>query len=194
MAPLKALSETKDSEHFVLSPKVGYFTIAHPPGTFLSPGAFVGRLRVMNCHYDLYLPGKIQGKVIFDEKRDRIIPVEFGQELFRLDPDRQLVETEKEAAPGKKKGNATVEADEGFVITAFTAGIFYQKPSPDAPPFVEVGQKIEKGKALGLIEVMKTFNRIIFHGTDNSDTGTVKKVYVEDSAEVKSGQPLFLIG
>jgi len=194
MAPLKVLSETKDSEHFVLSPKVGYFTIAHPAGTFLSPGAFVGRLRVMNSHYDLFLPGNIQGKVVVDEKRDRIIPVEFGQELFRLNPDEQLVEAEKEAAPGKSKGDVTVEADEGFVITAFTTGIFYIKPAPDAPPFVEVGQKIEKGKALGLIEVMKTFNRIIFHGTDKSDGGTVKKVYVEDAAEVKSGQPLYLIG
>lgn len=193
MAPLTVLSETKDSEHSLLSPKVGYFTIAHPSGTFLSPGAFVGRLRVMNSHYDLYLPGNIQGKVIVDEKRDRIIPVEFGQELFRLNPEQQLVESEKEAAPGKSKGDVTADADEGFVITAFTAGIFYKKPSPDAPSFVEVGQKIEKGKALGLIEVMKTFNRIIFHGTDKADVGTVKKVYVEDAVEVKSGQSLFLI-
>jgi len=193
MAPLKAMSETKDSEHLVLSPKVGYFTIAHPAGTFLSPGAFVGRLRVMNTHYDVYLPGKIQGKIIFDVKRDRVIPVEYGQELFRLNPEHLVTEAGEETAAVKAKGDVTIEEEDGFVVTAFTTGIFYQKPSPDAPPFVEVGQKIEKGKALGLIEVMKTFNRIIFHGTDTADTGTVKKVYVADAAEVKSGQPLFLI-
>jgi acetyl-CoA carboxylase biotin carboxyl carrier protein len=78
-------------------------------------------------------------------------------------------------------------------VKAFTTGIFYAKPSPDAPSFVTVGQEIEKGKALGLIEVMKTFNHIIFQGTDDSSTGTIKKIYVKDSQEVKVGQPLFLI-
>ncbi len=41
---------------------------------------------------------------------------------------------------------------------------------------------------------MKTFNHIIFQGTEDSDTGRIKKIYVEDSQEVKLGQRLFLIG
>jgi biotin carboxyl carrier protein len=92
---------------------------------------------------------------------------------------------------------ATSEAgklsEEGYVVKAFTTGIFYAKPSPDSPPFVTQGQDIEKGKALGLIEVMKTFNHIVFQGTDKSDTGRIKKILVNDAQEVKLGQPLFLI-
>lgn len=193
MAPLKAFSEKKESEYLILSPEVGFFTIEHKTGTFLSPGAFIGRLRVLNSYYDIYLPENVQGKIIVDEKRDITIPVEYRQELCRLNPE-QLVDSEAELSPDDPKADIAVDAEDGFLVTAFTTGIFYKKPSPDAPPFVEVGQKIEKGKALGLIEVMKTFNRIIFHGTDTSETGTVKKVYAEDSEEVKSGQPLFLIG
>jgi biotin carboxyl carrier protein len=56
-----------------------------------------------------------------------------------------------------------------------------------------MGQEIEKGKALGLIEVMKTFNHIIFQGTGKSNQGKIKKIYVKDSQEVKQGEPLFLI-
>lgn len=192
MAPLKAISEKKDREFLVLSPGVGFFTGEHKAGTFLSAGAYIGRLRVLNSYHDLYLPENVQGKVIVDESRDRILPVDYGQELFRLNPE-QLVNRGKKAVDDEHKDAMAADRDEGYVVSAFTTGIFYRKPSPDAPPFVEVGQQIEKGKALGLIEVMKTFNRIIFHGTDKADVGKVKKVYVEDSQEVKSGQPLFLI-
>ncbi len=79
------------------------------------------------------------------------------------------------------------------MVRAFTTGLFYARPSPDSPPFVTAGEEIEKGKALGLIEIMKTFNHIIFHGTDKADTGKIKKIYVKDGQEVKLGQPLFLI-
>jgi acetyl-CoA carboxylase biotin carboxyl carrier protein len=158
----------------------------------LSPGAFIGRLRVLNSYHDLYLPKNVRGKITVDEKLDNIIPVEYRQELFHLSPE-QLVGADADIPAENQKSAITADADDGYVVTAFTTGIFYMKPSPDAPPFVEVGQKIEKGKALGLIEVMKTFNRIIFHGTNNSETGTIKKVYVKDSEEVKSGQSLFLI-
>ena len=98
------------------------------------------------------------------------------------------VEGENSSKPEKEQ-----KSEEGYVISAFTTGIFYRKPSPDASPYVSVGQKIEKGNILGLIEVMKTFNHIIFQGTDTSDSGKIKKIYVEDSEEVKLGQSLFLI-
>lgn len=192
MAPLRTLCDTKNSEHLILSPKVGFFSPEHKAGTFLSPGAFVGRIRALNSYQDLYLPEDVQGKVVLDENMDKTFPVEYGQELFRLRLE-QLVDDEKKFAADESKAKETADADEGYVISAFTTGIFYRKPAPDAPPFVEVGQRIEKGKALGLIEVMKTFNRIIFHGTDKAEVGKIKKVYVEDAAEVKSGQPLFLI-
>jgi acetyl-CoA carboxylase biotin carboxyl carrier protein len=167
--------------------------MAHKTGTYLSSAAYIGRLRVLNSRYDLYLPAHIHGEALVDEERDYIIPVEYGQELFRLNPMQHAAQPNKENEIDPP-GNADAAADnDGFIITAFTTGIFYVRPAPDAPPFVAVGQQVEKGKALGLIEVMKTFNHIIFHGTDKADVGIVKKIYVADAAEVKSGQALFLI-
>jgi biotin carboxyl carrier protein len=189
---LETLTGVKDSRHLILSPAVGYYSARPKPGTFLTGGSFIGRIRVLNTFYDLHLPGDVFGRVVVEEK-DLLLPVEYGEELFRLIPDKNFVESGKESiVPGA--GGEDIDASEsGYVITAFTTGIFYAKPSPDAPPFVTEGQVIEKGKAIGLIEVMKTFNHIIFHGTDKSDTGKIKKILVKDAQEVKNGQPLFII-
>lgn len=190
------LWETDETQHIVQSPAVGYFSEGPRNGSFLIGGALVGRLKILNTYYDLHLPDDLYGQVVVKEG-DSAVPVEYGEELFRLNPEKTLFGVQSVAVDVASGINARVvdagTPDEGFVVKAFTTGIFYAKPSPDAPSFVEVGQEIEKGKAMGLIEVMKTFNHIIFHGTDNSDTGKVKKVYVKDAQEVKSGQPLFLI-
>ncbi len=189
---LQPLTEFKESQNLVLAPTVGYYSAWPKPGAFLAGGCFIGTLKVLSTYYNLYLPEGCYGRVV-SEERDITLPVEYGQELFRLNPDKDFSEP-GEQIPGTGAGAEDVDTSEGgYVVTAFTTGIFYAKPSPDAPPFVTEGQTIEKGKALGLIEVMKTFNHIIFHGTDKSDTGVIKKVYVKDSQEVKLGQPLFLI-
>jgi acetyl-CoA carboxylase biotin carboxyl carrier protein len=190
---LQPLSEIKNSQHLILSPAVGYYSTGPKPGSFLTRGSFIGKLKVLNTFYHLYLPDDIYGQVVIDEEKDNIIPIEYGQELFRLNPEKDFVGSGKQPT-GPDPGTEEVDtSEEGYVVTAFTTGIFYARPSPDSPPFVTLDQEIEKGKALGLIEVMKTFNHIIFQGTDDSDTGRIKKIYVKDSQEVKLGQPLFLI-
>lgn len=191
---LHPLSEVKDSLHLVLSPGVGYYSFGPERGSFLTRGSFIGKLKVLNRSFDLYLPRDLYGKVVIDEEKDFIFPVEYRQELFRLNPEKDFAEPGKQST-GPDPGTEEIEPSEGgYVVTAFTTGIFYAKSSPDSPPFVTLDQEIEKGKALGLIEVMKTFNHIIFQGTEDSDTGRIKKIYVEDSQEVKLGQRLFLIG
>jgi biotin carboxyl carrier protein len=192
---LNIMWELKEDQQRILAPTPGYYSERPQTGAFLIGGSFVGKLKILNQYYDLHLPADIYGQVWAEEKTDLVIPVEYGQELFRLNPerslfDKQITVTEVES---KIKEAGTGIVDEGFVITAFTNGIFYAKPSPDAPPFVSRGQEIEKGKALGLIEVMKTFNHIIFQGTGKSPKGKIKKIYVKDSQEVKQGEPLFLI-
>jgi len=193
---LQCLSEVKDSRHLVLSPVVGYYSHWPRSGALLTGGSFIGQLKVLNTYYDLYLPKDVYGRVTVDDGRDLVIPVDHGAELFQLNPEKSVVDPGKEetkTGTESKGEEIDTSSDEGYVVTAFTTGIFYANPSPDAPPFVTVGQEIEKGKALGLIEVMKTFNHIIFEGTDDSDTGKIKKIYFKDSQEVKLGQPLFLI-
>ncbi|MCP5108377.1 MAG: hypothetical protein GY950_33630 [bacterium] len=192
---LEIMYEAIDSQQSILAPGVGYYMDRPSNGAFLVGGSSAGKLKTLTATYNLYLPDDIYGQVWVEESKDFMIPVEYGQELFRINPEKTLFKKQMrvtDIAAGLKDIDADTP-DEGYVVKAFTTGIFYAKPSPDSPPFVSPGQEIEKGKALGLIEVMKTFNHIIFQGTDDYDTGKIKKVYVKDAQEVKLGQPLFLI-
>jgi len=67
-------------------------------------------------------------------------------------------------------------------------GTFYRKPSPDKPVFVEIGQSINEGDVLCVIEAMKLFNEI-----ESEISGKIIKVLVDDSSPVEFDQPLFLV-
>jgi len=73
-------------------------------------------------------------------------------------------------------------------ISAPIVGTFYRKPAPDADPFVNVGDRVEKGQVVCIIEAMKLFNEI-----ESEVSGIVRKILVEDGEPVEYGQPLFLI-
>ncbi|MCX8033819.1 MAG: acetyl-CoA carboxylase biotin carboxyl carrier protein [Thermodesulfovibrio sp.] len=73
-------------------------------------------------------------------------------------------------------------------ITSPLVGTFYRSSSPDSPPFVEVGTKVEKGQVLCIIEAMKIMNEI-----ESDVSGVVKKILVESGQPVEYGEPLFLI-
>lgn len=192
MASLIALAESEKFQHRILSPAVGIYYSFPGKGNFLSAGSSIGKMRVFNKIYDIFLPDDLFGEVVVNGERDKVIPVEYGQELFCLIPHESSAASKKTTS--ESKSPETGRPAEGHVISAFTTGIFYRKSSPDAPPYVEEGQTIEKGKVLGLIEVMKTFNHVIFTGMDSSDSGKIKKIFVKDAQEVKLNQPLFLIG
>lgn len=79
--------------------------------------------------------------------------------------------------------------EEGLVaITSPMVGTFYRAPSPEAPPFVEVGDEVEPGKVVCIIEAMKLFNEI-----EAEVKGKVVKILVENGKPVEYGQKLFLI-
>jgi acetyl-CoA carboxylase biotin carboxyl carrier protein len=65
-------------------------------------------------------------------------------------------------------------------------GTFYRSPNPDSPSFVSVGDKISKGQTVCIIEAMKLFNEI-----EAEISGTVVKVYLENSTPVEYDQVLF---
>lgn len=67
-------------------------------------------------------------------------------------------------------------------------GTFYRKPSPDKPPFVEVGAEFKEGDVLCVIEAMKLFNEI-----ESEISGKIIKVLVDDASPVEFDQPLFLV-
>jgi acetyl-CoA carboxylase biotin carboxyl carrier protein len=67
-------------------------------------------------------------------------------------------------------------------------GTFYRSSGPDKPPFVNIGDKIENGKVICIIEAMKLFNEI-----ESEVSGTVIKYLVNDASPVEYDQPLLLV-
>ena len=67
-------------------------------------------------------------------------------------------------------------------------GTFYRSPGPDKAPFVKVGDAVETGATVCIIEAMKLFNEI-----ESDVKGKIVKVLVEDASPVEYDQPLFLV-
>ena len=95
-------------------------------------------------------------------------------EVFSAEPEiQQKIETSKA---------------EGNVITSPIVGTFYRKPSPDKDPFIRVGDTVEKGDVLCIIEVMKMMNEI------KSDfSGKIVSINLEDGEPVEFGQSIITI-
>ena len=79
--------------------------------------------------------------------------------------------------------------DENVVeITSPMVGTFYRSPSPEAPPYVEIGSQVRKGQTLCILEAMKLMNEL-----EAEIDGTIRGILVENTDPVEFGQPLFLI-
>jgi acetyl-CoA carboxylase biotin carboxyl carrier protein len=79
--------------------------------------------------------------------------------------------------------------DDGAVtVTSPFVGTFYRSPSPDAPPFVEIGSTVNVGQTLCIIEAMKLMNEI-----EADCAGVVRGILVENGKPVEFGQALFRI-
>jgi acetyl-CoA carboxylase biotin carboxyl carrier protein len=78
---------------------------------------------------------------------------------------------------------------DGHVVKSPMVGSFYRSPSPGAKPFVEVGQSVNVGDTLCIIEAMKLLNEI-----EADQSGVISAILVESGQPVEYGQPLFVIG
>ena len=95
-----------------------------------------------------------------------------------------------ESRPSAAASGAEPEpGQEGLVIKAPMVGTFYRAASPDAKPFVEVGQAVKEGDTVCIIEAMKLMNEI-----EADASGAVKAILVENGQPVEYGQPLFILG
>ncbi|MGZ8237709.1 MAG: acetyl-CoA carboxylase biotin carboxyl carrier protein [Methylobacter sp.] len=82
----------------------------------------------------------------------------------------------------------TEEKITGHVVKSPMVGTFYRSASPGTKVFVEVGQSVQAGDTLCIIEAMKILNQI-----EADKSGTVTKILVENAEPVEYGQPLFII-
>ncbi len=81
------------------------------------------------------------------------------------------------------------EEKNGYVeITSPMVGTFYRSPSPESPPFVQVGDRVTIGQTVCIIEAMKLMNDM-----PSEVSGKIMKVLVDNGTTVEYGQPLFLV-
>lgn len=91
-----------------------------------------------------------------------------------------------EAAPATAPAAPAVSA--GTQVKAPMVGTFYRSAGPDKEPFVKIGDKIQKGQTLCIIEAMKLFNEI-----EAEFSGTVVEILVDNAVPVEFDQPLFVV-
>jgi acetyl-CoA carboxylase biotin carboxyl carrier protein len=89
-------------------------------------------------------------------------------------------------AAGTGHSGSTLPA--GHVVRSPMVGTFYIASSPEAPPFVKVGQRVKQGETLGVIEAMKMFNQI-----ESDEAGIVVAILVENGQPVEFDEPMFVI-
>ena len=92
------------------------------------------------------------------------------------------------AAPAAPAAPEPPPEPPGHVLTSPIVGTFYAAPSPDAEPYVRVGDRVQKGQVVCIIEAMKLMNEI-----ESDVSGVVQKIYPENAQPVEFGEPLFSV-
>ncbi|MDP0493186.1 MAG: biotin/lipoyl-containing protein [Fusobacterium sp. JB021] len=144
---------------------------------------------------DLKLVEKLADKM--NENSLNEISIEKGDEKITLkreikgQPVTQVQNTVvKKSAPVAKVAHTNKEKEiiKGNIIVAPTVGTFYSSPAPGEAPFVMMGDKVEPGKTVCIIEAMKMMNEV----TSNFN-GKIVKIFVEDGTVVQKGDQLFVV-
>ena len=114
-------------------------------------------------------------------------PIQTAQ-VAALTATPQAPHTPATAATEKPSKAAGAPAGNTVTIKSPMIGTFYRSPSPDKSSFVNVGDEVEPGKVVCIIEAMKLFNEI-----ESEVKGRIIKVLAEDASPVEYDQPLFLV-
>jgi acetyl-CoA carboxylase biotin carboxyl carrier protein len=92
------------------------------------------------------------------------------------------------AAPARDTAVEVGRAEDLHIVKSPIVGTFYSAPSPGAEPFVKVGDRVEAGQVLCIVEAMKLMNEI-----ESDMGGEVMRIFVENGQPVEYGEPLFAI-
>ncbi len=97
-------------------------------------------------------------------------------------------ETDVKEAAAEAPAGTSAEEEAGQIVTSPLVGTFYAAPAEDSEPYVKVGDRVEKGQVLAIVEAMKLMNEI-----ESEFSGEVVKILAENGKSVEYGQPLFVI-
>ncbi|MDH2272727.1 acetyl-CoA carboxylase biotin carboxyl carrier protein [Moraxella porci] len=130
---------------------------------------------------------KIRELVDLMEEKD-LLTLEYGHDDKYISLTRntgvQTVAAPQVAAPAAAT-TPVAKTPSGKLETSPMVGVFYSAPSPNDPPFVKVGQKVEAGDTLGIIEAMKIMNPL-----EATQSGIIEEILVSNAEVVEFGQPV----
>jgi acetyl-CoA carboxylase biotin carboxyl carrier protein len=128
-------------------------------------------------------------KITIKQKKE---PVQhFASPMIQQVPQPQQALAPVSSASSKQddsKSNEASKAEDYLTIKSPMIGTFYRQAGPGKPLFVSVGDEVEAGQVVCIIEAMKLFNEI-----ESEVSGKIVKVLVEDASPVEFDQPLFLV-
>ena len=128
-------------------------------------------------------------KITIKQKKE---PVQhFGSSLLQAPPAQQNISSPSlnPSPPTEtKSAEGTTKSDNLLTIKSPMIGTFYRQAGPGKPLFVSVGDEVEQGQVVCIIEAMKLFNEI-----ESEVSGKIVKILVEDASPVEFDQPLFLV-
>lgn len=165
------------------APHVGLFRPSVTVGDGVIPGRELGRLVILGRSHRVLTPAGAVGQVLSVAPRDA---VEYGQVLLELG-------AASSAAAALQAAEESDDSTDGYALKAPIDGIFYARPSPDAPNYVSIGDTVVQGATLGLVEVMKTFNPVALAGPGAPRSGVVTAILASDGDEVQGGAVLFRV-
>jgi len=112
----------------------------------------------------------------------QVMPVPAVSPAFTTAPSASRPEPVAGTAPA---GAEAPDADL-FIVKSPIVGTFYEAASPGAPPFVKVGDTVQEGQVLCIVEAMKLMNEI-----EADVSGVIAKMFVSNGSPVEYGMPLF---
>ncbi|HET9745172.1 MAG TPA: acetyl-CoA carboxylase biotin carboxyl carrier protein [Chitinophagaceae bacterium] len=132
-------------------------------------------------------------RVTIKQKEDKIqqvlsAPVHTASQLPHVPAHMMAPPQNTPASSAESKKEVAGVPSNTITIKSPMIGTFYRKAAPDKPNFVEVGDEVNPGKVICIIEAMKLFNEI-----ESEVKGRIVKVLVEDASPVEYDQPLFLV-
>lgn len=125
-------------------------------------------------------------EIELEGKRVRV--VRNAEPVFRATPAMGAAPVLPAAASAPAAAESEATAKRGVEIPSPMVGTFYRAPSPDASPYVEVGDRISKDSVVCIVEAMKVMNEI-----KAEVAGEVLEILVQNGEPVEFGQPLFLV-
>lgn len=150
-------------------------------------GQTVGTIDILGVRWELTVPDGVAGRVTkrVGGGRSRV-PVDYGAVLLTVS-NASMEPIPAAVSPVSGEASATLS------FVAPMSGRFYSRPSPTELPFISAGDTVQRGQTIGLLEVMKTFNRLVYQGNALPERATVDVIVPGEGDDVVRGDVILLL-